>query len=205
MPSIIAENNSKPRVLIPAGNHIARCYAMVQIGTIVEQTGIYKGKESHKIQLSWETPDERHDFGKGEQPFSISQEFTLSMHEKATLRKMLEGWRGKAFTDDEAKKFDVTKLLTKPCMLSVIHKTSGTGNAYAQIASVSSLPKGFECPPQENKTTLLSFDGFDRNVFDGLPEWLRKKIESSREYAAMLNPAHQVAGDEPSSNEDLPF
>lgn len=132
---IIAENSGTNYTPIPAGNHIARCYEMIQIGTVIEQTGIYAGKESHKVRLTWETPDEKHDFGKGLQPFSISKEFTLSMNEKATLRKMLESWRGKAFTEDEAKRFDITKLLGKPCMISVIHKVSKTGKNYAEISS----------------------------------------------------------------------
>lgn len=204
---IIAENNGGNFTLIPAGNHIARCYEMIQIGTVIEQTGIYAGKESHKVRLSWETPDEQHDFGKGLQPFSVSKEFTLSMHEKATLRKMLESWRGKALTDDEAKRFDVTKLLGKPCMVNVIHKKSATGKEYADISSISTLPKNFECPSQINPTRLLSFDDWNESVFESLPDFLKAKIKSSKEYGALMNPSNNeiqppLAEDEP---DGLPF
>jgi hypothetical protein len=203
---IIAENNGSNFTLIPAGNHIARCYEMVQIGTVIETTGIYAGKESHKVRLTWETPDEKHDFGKGEQPFSISKEFTLSMHEKSTLRKMLESWRGKAFTEDEAKRFDVTKLLGKPCMLNVIHKKSNSGKEYAEISSISALPKSFECPPQVNPTRVLSFDEWNESVFQSLPDFIKNKITSSKEYAAMVNPNHVEAASNGNDNDnDLPF
>lgn len=206
---IIAENTGGNYVLMPAGNHIARCFSMIQIGTIIEQTGIYAGKEAHKVNLTWETPDEQHDFGKGLQPFSISKEFTLSMHEKATLRKILESWRGKSFTEEEAKSFDVTKLLGKSCMLSVIHKTTGSGKVRAEISSVATLPKGFECPTQVNKSQVLSFDAWDQTIFDALPEYLRNKIKGSKEYAKMLNPSlnsGEDIGDEPdNSNQELPF
>lgn len=50
---IIAENTGGNFVLIPAGNHLARCYEMIQIGTVVETSGIYVGKESHKVRLTW--------------------------------------------------------------------------------------------------------------------------------------------------------
>ena len=50
--SIIAENKGGDFVLIPAGNHLARCYGMVQIGTVKEETGIYAGKETHKVRIS---------------------------------------------------------------------------------------------------------------------------------------------------------
>lgn len=204
---IIAENKGTVHVPVPMGNHIARCVEMIQIGTIVETTGIYAGKESHKVRLTWETPDETHDFGKGQQPFLISKEFTLSMHEKATLRKALESWRGKAFTEDEAKAFDITVLIGKPCMLSIIHKTSKGGNIYAEVSSIATLPKNFSCPAQINPTKLLSFDGWDEATFEGLPDFLKQKIRSSKEYAAMVNPSRTEAA--PSngveSNDDLPF
>jgi hypothetical protein len=205
---IIAENNGTNHVPIPAGNHIARCVEMIHVGTITEDSSsIYAGKEVNKVRLSWETPDELHDFGKGLQPFMISKEFTLSMNEKATLRKMLESWRGQAFTEDEAKAFDVTRLLTKACMLSVIHKTSRQGKLYAEISSIAALPKGFDCPPQVNPTKVLSFDEWDQTLFDSLPDFLKGKIRSSRQYAAMMNPGVTEAAPASSSNsnDDLPF
>lgn len=205
--AIIAENKGGDYVLIPAGNHLARCYGMVQIGTVKEETGIYVGKESHKVRISWETPHECHDFGKGLQPFSVHKEFTLSMNEKATLRKYLESWRGKAFTEAEAEKFDITKLLGKPCMINVIHKTSGKGSTYADISSIATLPKGLECPDQVNATVELSFDSWKQHVFDGLPDFVKEKIKKSKEYAAITAPGHtetpQANGSD--SDEDLPF
>lgn len=202
---IIAENKGGNFTLIPANNHIARCYGMVEIGTVKEEQGLYAGKESHKVRISFETPLECHDFGKGLQPFAIHKEFTLSMHEKATLRKFLESWRGKAFTDDEAKSFDITKLLGKPCMLNVIHKKSGSGNDYADISSIGTLPKGFVCPDQVNETVLLSFDNWNQNVFDAMPDFVKEKIKKSKEYAAMTQPGHTETTQEPISTDDLPF
>lgn len=203
---IIAENKGGDFVLIPAGNHIARCYGMVQIGTVKEETGIYAGKETHKVRISWETPHECHDFGNGMQPFAIHKEFTLSMHEKATLRKMLESWRGKAFTEVEAERFDITKLLGKPCMINVIHKTSGKGSNYADISSLATLPKGLECPDQVNPTMELSFDNWKQQIFDSLPDFVKDKIKKSKEYAAMTAPGHAETPQANSSEfDDLPF
>lgn len=203
---IIAENTGGNFVLIPAGNHLARCYEMIQIGTVVETTGIYAGKESHKVRLTWETPMECHDFGKGLQPFSVSKEFTLSMNEKATLRKMLEGWRGKAFTEDEAKRFDITKLLGKSCMLSVIHKKSAKGSDYADISSIATLPKGFDCPDQVNPTRVLSFDEWNETIFESLPDFIKTKIKSSKEFIKLMNPASTETAPAPAADDsDLPF
>lgn len=191
---------------VPAGNYIGRCYSMVHIGTVQET---YQGetKLANKVRITWELPTELKVFNeeKGEQPHSIGKEFTLSMHEKATLRKFLESWRGKAFTDDEARRFDITVLLGKPCMLNVIHKTSQTtGKVYAEIASVSPMPKGITAPDQINKSFEFNYEPFDQDVFDQLPEWLRTKCSASLEYMKAQQPHHtEVRGAE--SDDDLPF
>ncbi len=181
--SIIAENKGgsdfEP---IAAGTYAARCYSMVHVGTITEQ---YEGqpKTQNKIRLSWELPTELKVFKEenGEQPFFVSKDFTLSMHEKSSLRKYLEAWRGKAFTDEEAKSFDVTKLLGKECLVSIIHEAK-KDKTYAKIASVSTLPKGMICPPQINDTFEFSWSEYNQSKWDSLPEWLQTKMKGSKEY-----------------------
>lgn len=209
--SIIATNNYVQRELIPAGNYIARCYQMIEIGTVQEA---FQGqnKQLKKVRIGWELPEETRVFSqeKGEQPFVISQEYTLSMHEKATLRKMLASWRGKDFTEDEAKSFDVTKLIGATCMLNVIHKPSKTDptRIYEQIGSVSPLPKSVKCPPQVNKTILLEYDTFNNELFESLPDFIKDKMKGSLEYAALRNP-HEKTFLEPNDLteplSDLPF
>lgn len=206
---IIATNESTGNFkLIPAGNYIARCYSMIHIGTVNE---VFKGesKQLNKVRLSWETPTETTVFkeDKGEQPFSISKEFTLSLHEKATLRKFLESWRGKSFTEDEAKRFDISKLLGVPCMVNVIHKLSNTGKTYAEISSVSAMPKGVVCPDQINKSIIFSISQPDWDVFDMMPDFLKEKIKSSSEYKAIQRPDDIETPSEhrEESTDDLPF
>lgn len=195
---------------VPAGTYVARCYQMIHIGTI-EQEYMGEKKEMNKIRISWELPTEMKVFKQelGEQPYSVSKEFTLSMHEKANLRKFLESWRGKGFNEEEAKCFDVTKLLGKPCMLSVIHKTSKAGKMYAEISSISTLPKKMECPDQVNDNFEFTYEPFDRKKFESLPDWLKDKIKSSREYREISEPSHRETEPDTSelsgSNDDLPF
>ena len=194
--------------IIPAGNHIARCYSMVHIGTLEEE---YLGEKKwqNKIRLSFETPQETAIFSeeKGEQPFSVSKEFTLSLHEKATLRKFLESWRGKGFTEEEATKFDVAKLLGVPCMVNVIHKQSAKGNTYAEISSISAMPKGITCPAQINPTLGFTINAPDLTVFNSLPDFLKDKIKRSKEFASWQMPTNTETPSEPEKVEDdgLPF
>lgn len=173
---------------IEAGTYPARCYSMVHIGTVTENI-LGAEKTLNKVRVSWEIPTELKEFkqGEGEKPYVISKEFTLSLNEKATLRKFLESWRGKGFTEDEAKSFDITKLLGVPCMISVTHKTTQAGKTYAELSNVSPVIKGFTVPPQINVSEVLSYDNFDFTLFGKLPEFIRKKIETSLEYKEMIN------------------
>lgn len=205
--AIIAENTGTKREPIPQGNYVARCYQMIEIGTVQEE---YEGQKRilRKVRFGWELPTELRVFNeeKGEQPMVISNEYTVSMHEKAKLRALLQSWRGKVFTEEEAKSFDLTKLLGVPCMLNIIHKETPNGT-YANIASISPLPKGMECPKQINETFVLSYDTFDYGKYMLLPDFIKTKMQSSLEFQALNSPEHHAV-DEPQSNEiiqDLPF
>jgi hypothetical protein len=204
---ITAKTSESNFELVPAGNHLAICYQMIEIGT---EKGEYQGKpnELYKARIVWELCNEKKVFdpAKGEQPFSIGKDYTLSMGEKATLRHDLESWRGKAFNDDEASGFDITKLIGKPCMLNVIHKTSkSSGKSYATISGVTPVPKGMPLPAQVNPSFVFSYDEWSDEKFTALPEWLRKRIEATPEFRRRME---QPVADVPfkdESNDDLPF
>jgi hypothetical protein len=206
--SINATNSGVIRELIPAGNYIARCYQMVEIGTVPE-TFQGETKTLKKVRIGWELPTETRVFNeeKGEQPMVISQEYTLSMNEKANLRKMLASWRGKDFTEDEAKSFDITKLLGVPCMVNVIHKPgkSDPTKLYQSISSVSAMPKGMKAPDQVNPFLLLSYDQWEQQIFDKLPDFIKAKMQTSIEFASLTQPHVHNLASEPETIDDLPF
>lgn len=194
MSSIIATDKSTPRELIPQGNYIARCYQMIQIGTVTDTIN-GTATTAPKIRIGWELPEELKTFNqeRGEQPLVISTEYTLSLNSKANLRKTLASWRGKDFTTEEAKGFDVTKLLGVPCMLNIIHKpgVADPTKVYEKIASISPLPKGVKCPKQINETFVLTFDDWNDSLFNSLPDFIRERIKSSAEFQEKLRPGEK--------------
>lgn len=203
--AINATNNGTSRELIPAGNYIARCYQMLHIGTVTEMIQ-GQSKTLNKVRIGWELPTEVKVFKEenGEQPCVISKEFTLSMHEKATLRKVLASWRGKDFTETEAKCFDITKLLGVACMLNIIHKPSKDGlKHYEEIAGVSPMPKGVPCPAQINKTIVLDYDNFSYEVYNLLPDFIKTKVQSSEEYKKLHSPQDFSMDAPPQSYNDI--
>ena len=206
MPITAKKGESFEKELISAGTYVARCYRMVEIGTVEEEFLGVK-KQLHKVRIGWELPTELKVFNpeKGEQPSVIDKEYTLSLADKANLRKDLQSWRGKAFTDEESESFDITKLLGVPCMLNIIHvqgKKDPT-KTYQAIGSVSPMPKGLICPPQITETFVFDFDNFDETKFNSLPDFLKEQIEKTPEYKEAISKT--VESSPFADSEDNPF
>lgn len=206
--SIIAKDKGGNFDPCPAGNHIARCVGIIDLGT---QSYEWQGKKTskRKIRITWELPEEKKEFkpGEGEKPYLLSKEFGLSLSEKSDLRKSLQSWRGREFTQQELDGFAVEKVLSAPCMVNVVHQEKN-GNRYANITSVTPLPKGIQCPDQINASVLFSLDAFSIDIFTSLNEFVQEKIKKSPEYQAIMDPSHFEAVPENGremTDEDVPF
>lgn len=168
---------------IPGGSHIAVCDIVADIGL---QPGSDKfPKPKNQVYIRFQLPNERTEYEKDgkklEGPRVIGKTYTASMNEKATLRHHLESWRGKAFTDGEAENFDISLILGKPCMLTVM-QTQKDGKTYANIAGIGPLPKGIGPKTIISETTPLLYAHPDNlSTYQQLPEWLRTKIDSQLE------------------------
>lgn len=168
--------------LVPAGVYLARCYRMIDLGTQTNISAKYGTKTVREVMLYWELLQD--DAGEpvfmedGERVFSISKKYTLSMNKKANLRKDLDSWRGKPFTDAEADDFDITKLLDKFCMIQVVHNTSGD-KTYANVGTIMTTKKTAE---GKNEVGAFSIDDPDMEFFGTLPQWLQDKIKESAEW-----------------------
>lgn len=209
--AINATNSGVKRERIPAGAYLARCYQMIEIGTVKEMV-MGQEKTLTKVRIGWELPTETKVFdeAKGAQPLVISKEFTLSMNEKSSLRKTLASWRGKDFSEEEAKCFDITKLLGVACMLNIIDKPSAKDPSviYNEIGSISPMIKGMVCPQQVNPTFVLSYDNFEVEKFNSLPDFIKDKMKGSEQFQKLQSPAatHLPEHNEPSiDQEPLPF
>ena len=184
---IKAKVKEQNREKVPSGTHIARCYSMVHIGTV---TWEYLGevKETDKVRISFEIPAELREFKPGEmEPMVISKEYTLSMHEKSNLRKDLESWRGKSFTESEARDFDILNLIGVACSLGVIHRENKSGNVYANISSLSGLPKGVKAEKGINDIFILDYnENWSSEKFETLPDFIKDQMKMTPEYEEVI-------------------
>lgn len=127
--------------LAPEGMFLAVCVDVVDMG-IVENPRFHRKDGSvlkqHKVRLVFALDELRSDG----RTHLIGKQFTLSLSEKSKLRPFLESWRGKRFTEDELKGFDLEVLLGKSCNVTISHDTGKDGRTWANIVSISGLVKG---------------------------------------------------------------
>ncbi len=190
------ENKGGDFKIPPAGTHPARCISIIDLGTQeIEWQG--KKKSQRKIRFSWELPLELEVFGEGKepQPFIVSRDYTLSMFDAAALRKDLESWRGKKFTEKEAEWFDETKVVGKPCTLTLVHNEKG-GKTYANISGIAGVMRGVNYPAQINQTVVYNTSEGRNTTFMALPDWIKEKIEKSPEFREATGENDYSAGHE---------
>lgn len=161
---VIAKDSSKTFKPVPAGNHQAVCYDVWDIKVQEVEYNNVK-KYQHKIIVGWEL-SKLNENGKR---YRVSKKYTLSLSDKATLTKDLEGWTGKSLTKEDKLGIDVDTMITKNCILNVIHKEY-EGKEFAIISSVGPLIEGMvEIKAETERST---------------PEWIEKLINKAS-YQAM--------------------
>src|SRR6266699_4548659 len=140
---IVAKSTGGGKDFIPApsGAHAAICCDVVDLGVLKVSYG-GKEKSQHKVRIVWQIAEVMQD----NKPFICQKRYTLSLHEKAALRKDLESWRGIPFEDAEVENgFDLEKLISAPCLLNVMQVKKGA-DTYANVTTIMRLPKSMEAP-----------------------------------------------------------
>jgi len=198
---------------VPAGAYIGRCYSLIDLGTQLSN-GQYGEKMQHKLRIGWEL------FGEDEEgnpltieidgkdmPLTISKSYTVSLHEKAGLRKDLAAWRGKDFTDDEAKAFDVSKLLGAYCMVNVTTSESN-GKTYSNVSGLTPIPGALKNakPAPVHEVVKFDLDDPDMDVFATFHEKLQEAIKRSPEWVQIQRKGASTYAPEAEVEEDaIPF
>lgn len=199
--ALIAKDKGGDYEPIPEDLHLAICYGIWDLGM---QFYDYYHQIIHKVVINWELPEVRGDFEKNGKkvnlPRAISKKYTLSLHKKAGLRKDLESWRGKKFTEEELSKgFDLKKLLGVPCQIQVLHNKV-EDKIYANVSAIIKAPQGIKVIP-ENPITFFSFEE-SIEIPPSTPEWISKLIKEAKEYGGEAPEDHGLPKEE---QEQVPF
>jgi hypothetical protein len=209
----LSESAKQERKLPEAGATVGVLYSLVDLG---HQKTNWDNQEkwTPKVRLTFELPDQTDEFeveenGKRttvQKPMVVSIEQTRSLGEKASLRKLLEQWRGQTFTSKELQAFSLKNLLGKPAMLTLIHKTSQQGRQYCAIAGASKLPKGMKAPATTTNDQLYyEIEQGEAGQFNDMPDWLQEKIRASKEFAAAAGKSTATKVELDADGNQVPF
>ena len=209
----ISESQKMERKLPEAGATVGVLYSLVDLG---HQKTNWDNQEkwTPKVRLTFELPDQTDEYeveenGKRttvQKPMVVSIEQTRSLGEKASLRKLLEQWRGQTFTSKELQAFSLKNLLGKPAMLTLIHKTSQQGRQYCAIAGASKLPKGMKAPATTTNDQLYyEIEQGEAGQFNDMPDWLQEKIRASKEFATAAGKSTAIKAEVDADGNTVPF
>lgn len=182
-----------------AGNYVARCIQVVELGTQHVPANKYNSepKDQKQILIVWELAELMQDG----RPFTVNNNYNNLISEKSSLCKMLESWRSKPFTPEERKRFDLGKILDVGCMVNIVKaKSETTGKEYVNVKSVTPLPKGIKPPERVNQLVNFGISDLGTPEFEKLWPWVQKKIMNSKEGIAFLEKQEQGG-----EADDLPF
>jgi len=194
---------------VPPGNHLARCYRIIDLGTQrTEYKGQVKWQQKCMIQFEVHGVDEFDKplvTAKGD-PLSISKTYTVSLNDGATMRTDLESWRNKKFTAEEMTAFHLGKVLGQWAMISVTKSIVGD-KEYSNISSIATVPAMMKASIPSGVNDLKTFDmeDPDMELFDSLGDKLKEKIMSSKEWQQRSVKNEAPASDIDSLDDDIPF
>ena len=186
---LIVSSDSKNFEPLPIGVVQAVCSLVVDIGT---HKGEYKGVETFRKQLViiWELNAQMERGDNAGKNFTCTKFYTASLDTKATLRKDLESWRGKPFTDEELRGFDLEILLGVNCMLNICESKKQDGSTTQKIGAIMPMIKG-----------LTKMDSTIKEI----PKWVQKKKEQAIDYSGPKTVDNDGAPIVANPEDDLPF
>lgn len=191
MGSLIAPKGGKEfeRQLVPIGLQEVVCYSVVDLWG-QEITREWESKLQRKVMITFETKEmgifKNKDTLEGvEKPLIIGNRYTLSMHEKSWLHKVLKSRLGKAPSED----FDIMSMVWKSALINVIETEWKNGKTYHNIDSI--LPSKEAPFKTVNEEVRFSLQNFERKEFEKLHQWMQDLVITTKEYQE--------------SQEELPF
>lgn len=191
-------DRAKPKTPpVEPGVYMAICIGCVDLGEQYNET--FKN-HSNKCLYIFELIGETIEVDGEMKPRQLSKEFAISSSSKSNLRKFIESWNGKSYTDDDFMEMDLFDQIGKSCQLNVVLNDT---KEYANIDNLMPLPRGVPAFTTETAPVRWDMSAWDDEVFKTLPEWIQDKIKKSTEYANDHAPETVIEVKEEVAKEDV--
>lgn len=212
--SMVASDNGGIEIpKLEGGVYTSISSAMVDLG--LQKSEKFKTTQ-RKFMLIWTIQGEEIEINGEKQARQISKEYSFSLNEKSTLRKDLQSWRGKVFTDEELRGFNLLNVLNVACQLQIILEEKN-GKQYNNIAGIMSLPKGTKISPLDD---VYYFDIENIETWSNwgrITKWIQERIKKAEnfessglkkyveEYEEVIKEQEEKDPELKSANDNLPF
>lgn len=176
----------------PAGNHPAILVAIIEMGTQQQE---YQGEQKwqERAYFVWELVTEKMS-GTKDRNHVIALDLTVSLNEKAKLRKFIEARTGQKIA--EGAEVDVTTELGQKCLLGVVLNKKG----YPVVDTVSAVPKGLPFPDPQHKPAVITLEDY-RSGKATIPDWVPYLY--GEPLADVIARCKEIAGDPAAKREPL--
>lgn len=180
-----------PKELPSIGSHQAVCCQVHSLGYQV-----FKGQVSFspKCVFIFELDEKMKNGEMAGKPFVLSERHSQYMGKpgkSSNLRKFLEKWKGKEYTEEEAKATNIKKCEKVPCTLLVDHEPKEGGGFRAKIVGISRRDATKPLVPV---------------TYTEVPKWVTeekgKQVPAPKRQEAVTTPA---GGPPQAEEETLPF
>lgn len=187
--------NKKGKVDQPqAGTHMGRLVGLTDLG---HQPGFtWQGKEIEsqwKVEFTYELVNSLMEDGR---PHWVSEDVSVNDFEgDGIVSTMMARVRCMDKDNESNNGKDLTKLLDKPCMVTVSINDNGWPKLKGQ-AAVSGVPMGMDVPELSNPQFSFDMDQPDMAMWDKFPEFKQMKIKSSLNLAETTLAKELAEGDD---------
>ena len=173
------KDKAKPTIPpVAPGTYSAICVASIDIG---EQLREFKGKSSYvnMMMYTFELVGEFIEVDGKQAPRLLSRAFAFFKSEKSGLRKFIESWQGRKFSNEEFGEFDTNDMVGKEAMLGIVLNDTGE---YANIDTIMGLPKGMSAGKPVSELIRFDMEPWSQEAFDKLPEWAQNRVKDSTQW-----------------------
>lgn len=180
--SMIAKDTQGMSIpLLEPGVYVGICSGLIDLG--IQKNEMYNN-ESRKLIIQWTIPGEEVEINGEKIARVMNKQYSFSLNQKSTLRKDLEAWRGKEFTEEELEGFDLLKILNTPCQLQIIEKERVGKNNVNTISAIMSVIKGTKVDKLKEED-LIVIDLEEAETFKKIskvPSWIQESMKRAKNY-----------------------
>lgn len=168
---------SAPRPLPKPGTQAARVISVVGLG--VQPRKPFKDQPktpAAKVWINFELVNDKYEVNGEKIPHRISPaDLVISIDPKSALFKLVT-----SLDPNNANKWDISKLLGMPCLVTVVHAKSPDGEkTYANFNGAMPAPDGFPIPEATTPSVLFKFEEPTAESYSALPKFVRDKLKSA--------------------------